>query len=141
MQRARLSQFVVLLALAGCTRHEERPAAQQADAKTEAQTQPEHGPVTDPPEPDRPTVVRPAPPEVALAWVRANSCADGGPLTLTASDGTGLRLVSFDAKGVVEGPLAYTELELAFDNPEARQLEGRFSIQLPAGAALSRFAM
>ncbi|MBC8070867.1 MAG: hypothetical protein IAG13_21245, partial [Deltaproteobacteria bacterium] len=99
------------------------------------------GPVVAPPEPDRPTVIRPAPPEIALAWVRPNSCADAGPLSLTASDGTGLRLVSFAADAVVEGPLAYTELRLSFDNPEARQLEGRFSIQLPPGAALSRFAM
>ncbi|MBX7078769.1 MAG: tetratricopeptide repeat protein [Nannocystaceae bacterium] len=85
--------------------------------------------------------VRPAPPEIALAWVRPNSCASAGPLSLTASDGTGLRLAELDAHAVVEGPLAYTELRLSFDNPEARVLEGRFSIQLPPRAALSRFAM
>lgn len=140
MVRARELPFIALLAIAGCARHEERPVEQTTPTKP-AKEDPVAQTVVAPPEPDRPTVVRPAPPEVALAWVRANSCADGGPLALTASDGTGLRLVSFDAKGVVEGPLAYTELKLAFDNPEARQLEGRFSIQLPAGAALSRFAM
>ncbi len=125
--------------LAGCAKHEPPPVE---DTKASV-TPPAVGAIARPrdPVPDPPTGVRPAPPEVALSWVRANSCADAGPLSLTASDGTGLRLASFDAKGVVEGPLAYTELRLSFDNPEARQLEGRFSIQLPAGAALSRFAM
>lgn len=141
MVRARVWPLLVVLAFAGCTRPQDR-AVEQTTPTTPTPTVAEATPpVVAPPEPDRPTVVRPAPPEVALAWVRANSCADAGPLSLTASDGTGLRLVSFDAKAVVEGPLAYTELELSFDNPEARQLEGRFSIQLPPGAALSRFAM
>lgn len=63
------------------------------------------------------------------------------PLGLTASDGTGLRLVDLEARAIVEDPLAFTELHLTFDNPEARVLEGTFSITLPEGAALSRFAM
>jgi tetratricopeptide (TPR) repeat protein len=62
-------------------------------------------------------------------------------LSLTASDGTGLTLASLDSRGVIEGPLAYTELRLVFDNPEGRQLEGTFRITLPQGAAISRFAM
>ena len=62
-------------------------------------------------------------------------------LSLTASDGTGLTLASLDARGVVEGPLAFTEVRLAFDNPESRTLEGTFRITLPQGAAISRFAM
>ncbi|APR79240.1 Hypothetical protein A7982_04587 [Minicystis rosea] len=62
-------------------------------------------------------------------------------LSLTASDGTGLTLASYDARGVIEGPLAFTEVRLAFDNPEARTLEGTFRITLPQGAAISRFAM
>lgn len=62
-------------------------------------------------------------------------------MSLTASDGTGLRLASLTARAVVEGPLAFTELRLSFDNPEDRQLEGRFAITLPPGAAISRFAM
>jgi tetratricopeptide (TPR) repeat protein len=66
---------------------------------------------------------------------------EGPPVSLTASDGTGLELVRIDARAVVEGPLAFTELHLYFNNPEARVREGRFSITLPAGAALSRFAM
>ena len=62
-------------------------------------------------------------------------------MKLTASDGTGLRLRSMSAKAVVQGPLAYTELHLVFNNPEQRVREGRFEITLPDGAAISRFAM
>jgi hypothetical protein len=62
------------------------------------------------------------------------------PWSLTASDGTGLELRSVDARAVVEGPLAFTELHLTFHNPEARIREGTFSITLPARAAVSRFA-
>jgi hypothetical protein len=46
-----------------------------------------------------------------------------------------------DAKAVIEEPLAFTELHLAFDNPQARTLEGTFTVTLPPGAAVSRFAM
>ncbi|MFT7626177.1 MAG: hypothetical protein ACI9WU_005372, partial [Myxococcota bacterium] len=63
------------------------------------------------------------------------------PMTLTGSDGTGLKLVSLDVRTVVEGPLAFTELKLTFNNPEARRREGRFAITLPASASISRFAM
>ena len=76
-----------------------------------------------------------------LRWVRANACPDQSPMSLTASDGTGLKLSSLKARAAVEGPIALTELTLAFDNPEDRQLEGRFAITLPPGAAISRFAM
>jgi tetratricopeptide (TPR) repeat protein len=63
------------------------------------------------------------------------------PIRLTASDGTGLRLVSLRAEAAVEDPLALTELHLTFENPENRVLEGTFRITLPQGASLSRFAM
>lgn len=63
------------------------------------------------------------------------------PLSLTASDGTGLALSALQASVVVSGPLGFTELHLTFDNPEDRVLEGRFEITLPPGAAISRFAM
>lgn len=103
---------------------------------------PEPTPQSDP----EPTVTPPvaaveAPEGAQLRWVRANACEDGAPMSLTASDGTGLRLASLTARAVVEGPLAFTELRLSFDNPEDRQLEGRFAITLPPGAAISRFAM
>ena len=63
------------------------------------------------------------------------------PYTLTTQDGTGLKLVALDARTVVDGPLAFTELKLTFLNPHARQIEGRFEVTMPDRAALSRFAM
>ena len=63
------------------------------------------------------------------------------PLELTSSDGVGLVLVALEARVVVEDPLAFTELHLTFQNPQPRQIEGRFRISLPPGASLSRFAM
>ena len=63
------------------------------------------------------------------------------PWSLTASDGSGLQLTRVDARAVVEGPLAFTELHLYFHNPEARTREGTFAITLPERAAVSRFAM
>lgn len=63
------------------------------------------------------------------------------PISLTASDGTGLKLVGYQGKAIVSGPLAFTELHLSFENPEDRVLEGRFQITLPPGAAISRLAM
>jgi hypothetical protein len=71
----------------------------------------------------------------------AHKSASGAPLSLTASDGTGLRLVELQARAVIEEPLAFTEIHLVFDNPEDRILEGNFSVTLPEGATLSRFAM
>ena len=63
------------------------------------------------------------------------------PLSLTASDGTGLELRRLTARAAVEGPLALTELHLIFHNPQPRVIEGRFSITLPQGAVISRLAM
>ena len=67
--------------------------------------------------------------------------AQEAPMSLTASDGTGLELVSLQAEAVIEDPLAFTELRLAFRNAEDRVREGRFRITLPPGATISRFAM
>jgi len=67
--------------------------------------------------------------------------AGGAAWSLTASDGSGLRLTGLDAKVVIEGPLAFTELHLRFHNPEPRTREGTFAITLPPNAAISRFAM
>lgn len=63
------------------------------------------------------------------------------PVSLTASDGTGLQVMSLSAQAVIEDPVAFTELHLVFRNPEARTIEGRFEITLPEGATVSRFAM
>jgi hypothetical protein len=63
------------------------------------------------------------------------------PMSLTSSTGAGLALVELHARAVLDDPLAFTELHLVFENPEDRVLEGNFSITLPQGAAISRFAM
>ncbi len=65
----------------------------------------------------------------------------GAPMSLTAADGTGLRLQGLTAQVVLEPPLAFTQLELEFQNPQPRRLEGRFEIALPPGAAISRLAL
>ncbi len=67
--------------------------------------------------------------------------AEDAPVSLTASDGTGLSLVSYQARAVVEDPLAFTELTLVFENPRDRVIEGQFRVTLPRGATVSRFAM
>lgn len=78
----------------------------------------------------------------ALQFTHGNGASfRPAPLSLTASDGTGLRLVSLRARAVIQDPLAFTELHLSFHNPEPRVREGRFTITLPPGAAISRFAM
>ncbi len=63
------------------------------------------------------------------------------PISLTASDGAGLELVSLSADAAIDDPLAFTQLHLTFRNPEHRVREGRFRITLPSGATISRFAM
>lgn len=67
--------------------------------------------------------------------------AEDAPMSLTASDGTGLKLVKLQARAVVTDPLAFTELTLTFQNPLDRVLEGQFKVTLPQGATVSRFAM
>ncbi len=63
------------------------------------------------------------------------------PMSLTSSTGAGLELVALQGRAIVDEPLAFTELHLTFENPEDRTLEGNFTIVLPQGAAVSRFAM
>src|SRR5688572_13528096 len=77
----------------------------------------------------------------AFAAKRAVLATETRPLSLVAGDGTELELREIDARVVVQGPLAYTELHLLFKNPQDRQMEGRFSIHLPERAAISRLAM
>jgi hypothetical protein len=63
------------------------------------------------------------------------------PVSLTATDGTGMILRELQAKVVLDPPLAFTQLELAFQNPNSRRLEGRFQIALPDGGSISRLAL
>ena len=62
------------------------------------------------------------------------------PISLAAADGTALTLRALAVRASIDEPLAFTELELTFDNPEGRQLDGRLSVVLPPGARLTRFA-
>jgi len=81
------------------------------------------------------------PAQAELAWQESAEAAERAPISLTASDGSGLQLVALHARTVIEDPLAFTELHLVFNNPEPRRREGRFEIALPPQAAISRFAM
>jgi Vault protein inter-alpha-trypsin domain len=98
---------------------------------------------TSPPAVDRaaPVVGASAGPARSAAVAYGSLAGGDAPLALTTDDGNGLRFDQLDAKVVIEGPLAFTELHLRFHNPEARRREGRFQITLPPGAAVSRFAM
>ena len=62
-------------------------------------------------------------------------------MSLTASDGSGLRLVSLHANAVVDDPLAVTDLELTFHNPSREVIEGKFELALPPGASITKFSM
>lgn len=63
------------------------------------------------------------------------------PIRLTASDGTGLAMESLRVRTVIRGPIAFTELKMAFHNPRGREIEGRFEIVLPDDASVARLAM
>ena len=64
----------------------------------------------------------------------------GAPVALTAADGTALSLRSLKVRAVVDEPLAFTELEMEFDNPEGRVLDGQLAVTMPPGARITRFA-
>lgn len=85
--------------------------------------------------------VAPASFRFAKAQAGPQEAEAGAPIQLTASDGTGLSLVALEVDGLLEPPLAFTELRLTFENPRNEVIEGRFRIALPPGAAISRFAM
>ncbi len=78
---------------------------------------------------------------VAVSLASFAALAEDAPVSLTASDGSGLKLASYTARAVVEDPLAFTELTLVFENPQPRVIEGQFRVTLPRGATVSRFAM
>ena len=63
------------------------------------------------------------------------------PIALTAVDGAALPLRALHVRAVLDQPLAFTELELLFDNPEGRSLEGRLALAIPPGARVTRFAV
>ncbi len=79
---------------------------------------------------------QPAPVQLAIA-----TSNESAPMTLTSPDGVGLQIDALAVSGVVQDPLAFTELRFTFKNPDARTIEGRFEVVLPPGATISRFAM
>jgi len=79
---------------------------------------------------------QPAPVQLVMATSDTSA-----PVTLTSPDGVGLTIDAMAVSGVVQDPLAFTELRLTFKNPAARTIEGRFELVLPPGATISRFAM
>ncbi|MBZ5708467.1 VIT domain-containing protein [Nannocystis pusilla] len=92
---------------------------------------------------DTTTTQSQSPDECKLEWSAPDPQPSAGvaPFSLTTQDGTGLQLLSVKSRAVVEDPLAFTELHLAFQNPNDRVIEGRFEINLPPNSAISRFAM
>lgn len=80
-------------------------------------------------------------PTFATAQTKIAAGPVDAPFSLTTPDGTGLSLVGLDARAVVDGPLAFTELRLTFQNPHPRTIEGHFKVTMPDDAAISRFAM
>lgn len=64
----------------------------------------------------------------------------GSPISLTAADGTALALRSLTVRTVIDEPLAFTELEMVFDNPEGRPLDGKLAVAMPPRARVTRFA-
>ncbi len=82
-----------------------------------------------------------APDLAASALPIPKPSVEQSPFGLSASDGTGLKLLELTAQAVVEQPLAFTEIRLVFENPLNRTLEGTFRMTLPEHASISRFAM
>src|SRR5690606_11876534 len=56
-------------------------------------------------------------------------------------DGALLPLRSLEVRGEIEGPLAFTELHLEFENADARATEAVLELMLPDRARLTRFAI
>jgi Vault protein inter-alpha-trypsin domain len=119
---------VVALVSAGCATHSVTPTT--SEPETETKTAWSDGPLV---QTDGNFSLLPA---VRHAATRSTS-----PISLTAGNGQPLKLKWVESSSVVNGPVAFTELHLSFHNPEARTIEGRFTIALPEGASVSRFAM
>ncbi len=90
----------------------------------------------------------------AIAPPRVQVAAEGGkgfvspslgtrpsPMSLTASDGSGLELISLRARAEIDDPVAVTHLQLRFDNPNDEVIEGKLQLALPPQASITHFAM
>ena len=71
----------------------------------------------------------------ATSWV-AERPIEGPPLSLTASDGSGLKLASLRASAVVEGPLAFTEVQLGVRQPREPCARRDVQDRPPQGASV-----
>ncbi len=67
--------------------------------------------------------------------------AERAPFTLQGDDGNVVRVRSVAVRALVVPPLAFTELELDFDELDGKNMGATFSAELPRGAAVSRFAV
>ena len=88
----------------------------------------------------------PAPAEVVpvaggKGFVSPKLASMPSPLSLTASDGSGLELIAMSARAEIDDPVAVTHLELRFDNPKDHTIEGKLQLSLPPGASIAHFAM
>ena len=63
------------------------------------------------------------------------------PRPLPPQLGQELRLLNQKAQVTIDGAVARTKLEQTFQNPTNRTIEGTYLFPLPAGAAISNFAM
>ena len=66
---------------------------------------------------------------------------DTEPFSLTAIDGTRLALDRLEIRADLDEPLAFTEIELEFGNPEGRSLDAWLMVAIPKGARVTRFAV
>ena len=83
--------------------------------------------------------VEPGAADVTIKQVRARRSVS--PIRLESVDGSPLKLNRLVARADLDQPLAYTELEMEFLNPEQRPLDAWLSIKIPPGARVTRFAI
>ena len=70
----------------------------------------------------------------------SNFAVAGTPISLAGPNGQGLIWRKLDIKMAINGPLCLTQMEMIFENPHDRRVEGTFACELPVGATVSRFA-
>lgn len=82
-----------------------------------------------------------APPELEPQKTFEAVARSRAPIELRGRDGAVLPLRSLEIRGEVEGPLAFTELHLEFENAEPGEREAVLEMVLPTRAKLARFAV
>lgn len=74
------------------------------------------------------------------ARAAASETSAPAPFALRDPDGSQLECTRLQVRSAAHGPLALTELDMEFLNPDPYPVEGRFSWFAPEGASLTRFA-